>query len=301
MNSKYFHDKNSLDIPWIESPFFYKILNNSNYSEEEKKILIDYHEKGYLIIDLDLSDKIINSIIFDMYEAVKDEKTKFHAEHFTYTDSKRIFEHWRKSRSIAELTVHPKILNTLEFLYSKKPFPFSTINFIKGSNQPLHSDVIHFHSIPSLWMAGVWVALEDVGEFNGTLKIVPGSHRWNLYEYHNLNLKHPDEIENGEAENYRVYENFLIDLIQTKNAKSINVNLKKGQALIWAANMLHGGCNVTGVTDFNKTRLTQANHYFFEGCKEYYHPMFSRPLEGKYAKKWCDEKNNISTYLNTIK
>ena len=75
MNSEYFFNKNSLDVPWIESPFFYKILNNSNYSEEEKKILIDYHEKGYLIIDLSLSDTIINSVVSDMYKALENEKT----------------------------------------------------------------------------------------------------------------------------------------------------------------------------------------------------------------------------------
>jgi ectoine hydroxylase-related dioxygenase (phytanoyl-CoA dioxygenase family) len=232
-----------------------------------------------------------------MYSSLENNDTKYHADHFTYTDSKRIFEHWRKSKSIADLTIHPEILNMLQFLYNKEPFPFSTINFIKGSNQPLHSDIIHFHTVPALWMVGVWVALEDVGEFNGTLRIVPGSHKWNLYEYHNLNLPHPDEIENGEAENYKIYENFLIDLVKVKKATPINVNLKKGQALIWAANMLHGGCNTPGVTDFNKTRLTQANHYFFKGCKQHYHPMFSRPFEGKYAKKWCNDQKNIKTYI----
>ena len=82
-----------------------------------------------------------------------------------------------------------------------------TISFIKGSNQPLHSDIIHFHSVPALWMAGVWVALEDVDESNGTLRIVPGSHKWPLYEYHNLNLTHPDQLQNGEEINYRQYEN----------------------------------------------------------------------------------------------
>ena len=76
------------------------------------------------------------------------------------------------------------------------------------------------------------------------------------------------------------------------------VKLKKDHYLIWAVNMLHGGCNVEGVTDFNKTRLTQANHYFFKGCDKHYHPMFSRPLEGKYANKWCNDDNNIKTFLD---
>ena len=298
MSTNFLNDKHALDIPWIESPFFYELLKNSSYSDEEKKILTHYHENGYLIVDLDIDQSWIDQIVKDMYSALENPNTVFHAQHFTYTDSRRIFEHWKKSDAIARLTVHPKILDTLSFLYANKPFPFSTINFIRGSNQPLHSDIIHFHCVPNLWMAGVWIAFEDVDETNGTLRIVPGSHKWNLYEYHNLKLPHPDSIKDGEAENYRVYEQFLIDLVKAKNAQPKNVSLKKGQALIWAANMLHGGCNVAGVTDFSKTRLTQANHYFFNGCSEFYHPMFSRPLEGKYAKKWCSETNNIQTYLN---
>jgi len=294
--TNYTTNKHALDIPWIESPFFYDLLENSSLTPKQKEQCTFYHENGYLVIDLDLDQPTIDDITTDMYKAIEDEKTKFHAEHFQYTESKRIFEYWRHSKPIAELTKHPVILDTLSFLYDKKPFPFSTINFIKGSNQPLHSDIIHFHTVPALWMVGVWIAFEDVDESNGSLKIVPGSHKWPLFEYHNLNLPHPDDIENGEAINYRQYEDFLVQLVKSKKAETKVVNLKKGQALIWAANMLHGGCNIEGVTDFNKTRLTQANHYFFEGCTEHYHPMFSRPLKGQYAKKWCSDDNNILNY-----
>lgn len=301
MKINYKTNNHALDTPWIESPFFYDLLKNSSLTPEQKELCTSYHENGYLVIDLELPQDNIDSIVNDMYQAIENEKTKFHADHFQYTESKRIFEHWRHSNPIAELTVHPKILETLQLLYDKEPFPFSTINFIKGSNQPLHSDVIHFHTVPALWMVGVWVAFEDVDETNGSLKIVPGSHKWPIFEYHNLNLPHPDNIENGEAINYRKYEDFLIQLIETKKAESKIVKLKKGQALIWAANMLHGGCNVEGITDFTKTRLTQANHYFFKGCSKHYHPMFSRPLEGQYAFKWCDDNNNIKTYLNSLK
>jgi hypothetical protein len=291
----------SMDTPWIESPFFEQLLEESNLTKKQKEDCEFYNKNGYLIIDLKLSDYEILTIVNDTYTALNDNNTKYHADHFQYSDSKRIFEHWKKSDSIANLTVHPKIMETLGYLYGKEPFPFSTINFIKGSNQPLHSDTIHFHTIPQLWMVGVWIAFEDVNETNGTLKIVPGSHKWPVYEYHNLNLPHPDDIEDGESANYRVYEDFLVELIKSKKANEKIVNLKKGQALIWAANMLHGGCNVNGVTDLNKTRLTQANHYFFKGCDKHYHPMFSRPLEGKYSLKWCDDNNNIKTYLDNKK
>jgi hypothetical protein len=62
-------------------------------------------------------------------------------------------------------------------------------------------------------MVGVWIAFEDVDETNGTLRVVPRSHKWPVYEYHNLNLPHPDTIEDGEANNYKIYEEFLIELI----------------------------------------------------------------------------------------
>ena len=246
MKSKFYTNKSALNIPWTESPFFYDLLKNSNdLTDEQKKMCQKYHEDGYVVIDLNLSDDVINNVVKDMYTALENEETVFHPEHVTYTPTKRIFEEWKNSRNIGELTVNETLINVI--------------------------------------------------------KLLPGSHKWEIYDYESLNLTHPDNIENGEAENYSYYENFLIDLIKSKNGKTKPVSLKKGQALIWAANMLHGGCNIEGVTDLEKTRLTQANHYFFYGCDEYYCPMFSEKSKGKYAKKWCDDDNNIKTHLDKIK
>jgi len=297
----YFKDKNAIPTPWVESPFFESLLKNSNLTKEQKEICNFYNKNGYVEIDLELTDKEINSVVSDMYSALENEKTKYHAEHFQYTKSKRIFELWKQSFAAANLCMNSKVFETLRLLYNREPFPFSTINFIKGSNQPLHSDVIHFHTVPARWMVGVWVALEDVDETNGSLKIIPGSHKWNLWEYDELGLPHPDNIINGEKENYRNYEDFLIQLVKEKKAKPYIAKLKKGQALIWSANLLHGGSNVEGVTDLSKTRLTQAQHYFFEGCEKYYHPMFTKKYMGQYAEKWCNSDNNIQTFLSDKK
>jgi hypothetical protein len=286
-------DKNALTLPWTESPFFYDLLESSNLTDEEREMAINFHEKGYLIIDLELTDEYLSGVINDMYGAIKRDSVKLQAEFYTYSDSPRIFEEWRNSDNIKDLCLHPKLIKTLEFLYNKEAFPFSTINFIKGSNQPLHSDAIHFHTIPQLWMSGVWVALEDTTTENGTLNIVPGSHKWGIYDYQSLGLPHPDEYDDGEKNNYRIYEDLIRGLVEAYNVDVVPVPLKKGQALIWSANLLHGGMQIV---DENSTRLTQAIHYFYKDCTKYYHPMFSNVYEGKYAKKWCDEKSNIKTY-----
>ena len=47
--------------------------------------------------------------------------------------------------------------------------------------------------------------------------------------------------------------------------------LKKGQALIWSANLLHGGGEHR---DKTRTRHSQVTHYYFEGC-QYYMPLES--------------------------
>lgn len=285
----YFVEKQSLDIPWIESPFFDSLLKNADYSQVQKNFIKNYAKKGYTVIDLEISDDQINEIKKDLDLYIKQNNSN-RQENYEYNDGPRPFQLWKKSASIKDLAINKKILDTLELLYGKKPFPFSTINFLKGSEQPMHSDSIHFHSVPNLWMAGVWVALEDVDEENGTLKVIPGSHKWGTWEYHNLNLPHPDEIENGEVVLYKEYENFIRHLISEKGIKPHVLNIKKGQAVIWASNTLHGSIKIV---DKKRSRYAQAIHYFFEGCKEYYHPMFSKSYKGDYAKKWCDENNNI--------
>lgn len=290
---QFFTDKNALDIPWTESPFFYELLSNSKLTEEQRQQAIQFHEKGYIILDLELSDNFLNHVVTEMYDSIERDNVTKQAEFYTYSNSPRIFEEWRNSDAIRELCLNTKLINTLEFLYNKEAFPFSTINFIKGSNQPLHSDGIHFHTIPQLWMSGVWVALEDTTTENGTLNIVPGSHKWPVFDYDSLKLPHPDTMPDGEKENYRVYEEFIRRLVEANNAEIVPVPLKKGQALIWAANLLHGGMQIVNE---NSTRLTQAIHYFYKDCTKYYHPMFSKPYEGIYADKWCNEQTNIKTY-----
>jgi hypothetical protein len=52
---------------------------------------------------------------------------------------------------------------------------------------------------------------------------------------------------------------------------------RKGDALIWAANLLHGGSRQR---DPNATRWSQVTHYFFENCC-YITPMLSDVFIGK--------------------
>jgi hypothetical protein len=283
----YFIDKTTLDIPWIESPFFLQLLENSNYTDNEKSILTEYNKNGYIVIDLELTEEYINNLlnqVFEELEVLSTQDSRYH-----YSESPRIFEGWKTNPYILGLARHPKLLSTLELLYSRKPIPFQTINFLKGSNQPLHQDSIHFYTQPERWMVGTWTALQDINVDCGPLEIVPGSHKWNHYNFQNLNL--PVVEFGNQFDNYTEYESFLVHMLKSSDLVKKQWLGKKGQTLIWASNLLHGGAKIL---NSESTRYAQATHFYFEGCNHYYSPMFSDVANGVYSEKDLSKKDILN-------
>jgi ectoine hydroxylase-related dioxygenase (phytanoyl-CoA dioxygenase family) len=185
---------------------------------------------------------------------------------------------WRWSTAAAEIARAPQVLDTLFLLYQRKAIPFQTLNFATGTEQLAHSDAIHFHSVPQRFTAGVWVALEDIHADSGPLTIYPGSHRLPIFDFHDLALP------TGFA-SYRDYERFIAELLEAEKLQPEPLLLRRGQAVIWAANLLHGG---SAVADPERTRLSQASHYFFEGGL-YYQPGGSDPFAGRMKLKDVEE------------
>lgn len=278
---------NIINEPWFESPYFYDLLNKKKIDKKLKKIAIDMHEKGYSIIDLKLSDTFINSINQDISNALNIGEIKKNPKIFQYNKFPRIVEAWKYSRNVAKLANNKKLKKILEFLYKSKALPFSTINFIAGTEQPFHSDYIHFGSIPHKYLVGAWVALEKTNKFNGPLRVVPASHKFPLVDYQDLNRKKPSSILELEK-NYRVYEKYIKNLIKVKKLEFKELYLEKGQAILWAANLLHGGSKVK-----NKklTRKSQVIHFHFKNSDIYYNPGFSEPKKGLYVDRKLDIVN----------
>lgn len=277
-------NKEALDIPWIESPFFKELLHHNPTTQDERFLLEKYHTDGYVVIDLELDDEYIDTLMSGVLAELETFKTQDSRYH--YSESPRVFEAWKTNKNVLSLARHPKIIQTLKLLYGRNPIPFQTINFLKGSNQPLHQDSIHFYTQPERWMVGTWTALQDMTEDCGPLEIVPGSHKWPHYHFQNLNL--PVVGYGDQFANYHEYESFLEQLLDVMGSKKVSWLGKKGQTLIWASNLLHGGAPITNP---NSTRYAQATHFYFEGCNHYYTPMFSDIANGVYSDKDLTQKN----------
>lgn len=267
--------------PWIDSPFFYEILKRKKKNSFQKKVAIEMHEQGYSIINLGISNKIIDKLNRDIKSLVISKNYKTNPKYYHYNKSPRIVEAWKYSKNVSMLAKNKKILYLLKFLFDSKPIPFSTINFIKGTEQPLHSDYIHFGSIPERYLVGVWVALENINLRNGPLYVLPKSHKMPLIRSIDLKLKKPTNITQLKNNNSK-YEKIIKDFIKINSLKTKKIIMKKGQAIIWSANLLHGGYKMK---DIEKTRLSQVTHYHFKNCKFYYNPSFSEYIKNNYAKR----------------
>jgi hypothetical protein len=262
-----------LNLPWVNSPFFEKLLELSNLDEETKKIVKHYADYGYAIINPEIEnfDEVSQRII----EALAPE----------YKGNGRIQDAWVFNEHVKKLALAPKVLSLLKILYQREPIPFQTLNFPVGTQQSTHSDTIHFHSVPAEFMCGVWVALEDVDANNGPLHYYPKSHKLPIFDLQHLGL-----TANGSKsihENYAAYDQFLQYFIQHLKLEKTEVSLRKGQAIIWSANLLHGG---SPILDPSRTRHSQVTHYFFSDCI-YYTPL----LSDLFLKKiYIREINNIA-------
>jgi hypothetical protein len=67
------------------------------------------------------------------------------------------------------------------------------------------------------------------------------------------------------------YTRFIKQIIDTLGLQKATLNIKKGQAIIWSANLFHGG---NEILHKGSTRFSQVTHYFFENCM-YYAPRLS--------------------------
>lgn len=271
---------NIVNEPWFESPFFYQILK-SKKKHIFNKYAIDMHEKGYCVLDLNLTDSFINNINQDIEQSLNNGEFKTNPKIYHYNKYPRIVEAWKYSKNVAKLANNIILKKFLNFLYDSKPLPFSTINFIGGSEQPFHSDYIHFGSLPHKYLVGAWVALEDTHKKNGPLTVVPGSHKLSLIDYQDLKRKRASNVKELEK-NYRVYEEYIRNIIKYKKLKIKELYIKKGQVIIWAANLLHGGVKMKS---YKFTRKSQVIHFHFSNNKLNYNPGFSDPKKGFYVER----------------
>lgn len=261
-------------LPLVESPLFPAIAEQMELTDEEKRIGRDLFEQGYAVFDFPDSD------LDQRIERIKDDLAPQFRVDLTSPDSdktvgeRRLQDAWKTNPDVKAIAANETVIALLSKLYGRQAFPFQTLNFPVGTQQDAHTDIVHFSSLPEKFMCGVWLAMEDVHADAGPLFYYPGSHRWPVlnnaiigrsgYQTKLASAQHP-------------FSEAWDAICAVHKAQPATFLARKGQALIWLANLLHGG---SAQHDPRLTRWSQVTHYYFDDCI-YYTPAYSDEALGR--------------------
>lgn len=263
-------------MPLVEAPDFDAEFDTLGFSTQERETAVSLNRDGFAVIDfpdpqiLERIDRIQAAlgprfgIPFDDPEA---DKTQ---------GERRIQDAWKLDADVHAIAANPVVIDLLSKLYGRRAFPFQTLNFPVGTQQEQHCDAVHFSSVPERFMCGVWLAMEDCHLDAGPVFYVPGSHKWPIVNNAMIGRRGHGSVLNSAQDPYGAAWNALV---QANGAVREPFLARKGQALIWCANLLHGGL---AQADNRRTRWSQVTHYYFEDCL-YYTPAFSDEMLGQLA------------------
>lgn len=258
-------------VPLVDSPFFEQDAR-TQLSDEQYRIARQLHDRGYAVIDF--PDKHLFEKIDTIVETLK---PRYEWEEWKAgrKDSLRIQDAWRFLEPVKDIAANRSVIGLLSAVYGREAFPFQTLNFPVGTQQAAHCDHVHFDSVPERFMCGVWLAMEDIDDRNGPLFYYPGSHKWPSYQNEHVGVS-ASQIRHGFPEYHRFVDVWTARA-DAENLKRDVFHARKGQALIWTSNVLHGG---SPQTDLSRTRWSQVTHYFFKGCR-YTTPVANDVYGGK--------------------
>ncbi|HMH23387.1 MAG TPA: phytanoyl-CoA dioxygenase family protein [Puia sp.] len=234
------------------------------FPAEVQQQLLAWSDKGYMILNHYFNDQDVNVILREIDRLAAQHKLRPTPDH------KLLFAN-RVSADIRAITYEKKLIDLLSFTLDKEVVPFQTINFLYGSNQRAHSDSIHMTTYPLGYLIAVWIALEDTNPDNGPLFYYPGSHRLPYLLNNDFN-EGESSLRLGKKD-YVDYEDKMEALITEKGLQKELFLAKKGDILVWHANLIHGGLPVVNPA---LTRKSMVIHYYAKEVIKY-HEITERP------------------------
>ena len=279
------------DLPWLDQPDARSRLDKrrAEFSDSERRALGQWIDDGAVILkgvvpsrDIDLMQEELEEhlwrarqpragwIVYDLRrtrDAVPRAYT--HEEILSWPEADRlaardcsnwrVHEMFQLSDAAGRIAANPEISRVADIILDQPAKALYSINFWNGSQQGLHQDLAVFAIVPLSRRVGVWIACEDIDPTAGPLEYYAGSHRVGLWEgfdnYPQTMLKTASRTDTD------AYNAFIQRRALEFERRELII--RKGDALIWHSNMIHGGAPVL---DPARTRKSFVLHSFAEGC-----------------------------------
>ena len=160
----------------------------------------------------------------------------------------------------------PRLSQFLKMLFQETALAFQTLHFEMGSVQGIHQDTSYVVvDKDPLKLIASWTALEDVEAGTGELTYYVGGHRLPEYVY-SRSFKHFNFDRDGPQQHDTHYRELHAEATRRGLVQSTFLP-KKGDVLLWHADLPHGGSVVTAP---GRTRRSLVTHYCPMSLTPYY-------------------------------
>jgi Phytanoyl-CoA dioxygenase (PhyH) len=175
----------------------------------------------------------------------------------------------------------------LRAVFDDDPLLFQSLTFETGSQQQMHQDTGFVVVSSPLEFAASWIALEDIRPGSGELAYIEGSHRLPEYLFSGK-YKHWNAKRDGDAQHAEWHDQLH------QNSERMGLPQKtflprKGDVLMWAADLAHGG---SAVTDPSLTRKSLVGHY----CPNRVEPFYFKLQPDRRGKREYEQSSYASQY-----
>jgi len=235
-----------------------------NFPLHLQEKILNWSRDGYMILENFFDEKTCEEVNREINDLLNQHKIQF-------TNGNKLMFANKVSPLIKRIANDQSLKRILSFLLDREIVAFQTINFLEGSQQRAHSDSIHMTTYPLGYLIAAWVALEDVQHENGPLFYYPGSHK--LPFLLNSDYNKGETLLTLGKKNYSDYEDLLDEVIESSQFERKEFHAKKGDVLIWHANLVHGGAPIVNK---NLTRKSMVIHYYAKDVIKY-HEITERP------------------------
>jgi ectoine hydroxylase-related dioxygenase (phytanoyl-CoA dioxygenase family) len=251
---------------WVDRRDAHEILDarlaRDEVTEAEAEVLAHYIDWGYVVFPRAIDATVIDEYL-DLFEAAWDasppgiyvqwNRQVVPMERAYYDDVTKVSDLHCCFRRADELVFPQPVLRFLTQIYERPPVAFQTMTMRKGSEEILHIDTGPLTLTEPMSMAASWVALEDIQPDSGEFQFVPGSHRLPELLHHGMDKGH-----SGDYDEYGRILDTTLSMCEERGLKTEIFTAKKGDVLIWHADLMHGG---VPIRDQTRTRQSLVAHY----------------------------------------
>jgi hypothetical protein len=286
---------------WIDDPAAPRIAQSKAFDPAvRREDLLFFIENGYVILEGAVAHDAIDRYLAELEEVKRtdpDIRIAFGAGEIGYlrdrpaaSPNTRIVDSFMFLASAVSMIFSKRLEAFLSAVFDDRPMAFQGLHFEVGSEQAVHQDPAYVVvDMPGHFVAA-WIALEDIQSGSGELAYYPKSHRFPFWEY-----KDGARHWNPERDGFETHKQHLQSLHTTAQERGIDIAHflpKKGDVLLWHADLAHGG---SARTRPELSRRSLVVHY----CPEYSTPHFYSFVNpsNRYALR-CEHGSICSYYYD---